>query len=274
MPELPEVETIKNDVKQLLLGRTVVDVSLRDPSLVRHPTPEAFVAGLRGQTMVDAGRKAKYLLIELSSGDYLAVQLMITGQFLLVQPAERIKNATRLILGLDDGRQIRLVDSNRFAKVSLVRPTEWDDVLALNRLGPDPTTPDFTLEYLASLLRDRQARLKPLLLDQHAIAGLGNIYVDEILFRARVHPNRKAGSLSEGEVAGLHAAIREIIAEAIAQRGTTIATYRDLSGRPGNYQNRLRVFRRTAQPCPRCGTPIEHTVIGGRDTHFCPACQT
>ncbi len=273
MPELPEVETIKNDLRALVLGRRITAVHLRDPALVRGPSSEELAGRLQGQTIVAAHRKAKYLLIELSAGDCLAVQLMITGQLLLTQPREPVAKDTRLILDLDDGSQLRLWDQNGYAKVQLLRSEEVAAMLKLGEYGPDPTQPDFSLAAFAARLRGRRGRLKPLLLDQHFLAGLGNIYADEALFLARLHPAREAAGLTQDEVARLYEAIRHVLLSAIAKRGTTIATYRDLYGRKGHYQEELRVFRRTGKPCPRCGTPIVHTKLGGRDTHLCPRCQ-
>ncbi len=273
MPELPEVETIKNDLRALALGRQITAVDLRDPLLVRRPSPAEFAGRLQGQAIVAAQRRAKYLLIELSAGDCLAVQLMITGQLLLTQPDEPVKNDTRLILDLDDGSQLRLWDQNGYAKVQLLGRGEVAAALGLAEYGPDPTLPDFSLADFAARLRGRRGRIKPLLLDQHFLAGLGNIYADEALFLAGIHPARQADGLSAEEVARLYEAIRHVLLTAIAKRGTTIATYRDLRGHKGQYQDELRVFRRTGKPCPRCGTPIVLSKLGGRDTHFCPRCQ-
>jgi formamidopyrimidine-DNA glycosylase len=273
MPELPEVETIKNDLRALVLGRRITGVSLRDPALVRRPEADAFAARLGGQTLVGAERRGKYLLIGLSAGYCLVVQLAITGQLTLSQPREPVKKDTRLILDLDDGSQLRLWDQNGYAKVQLLPAGEVAETLKLDDLGPDPTSSDFTLSDFLARLRGRRGRIKPLLLDQSFLAGLGNIYADEALFLARIHPARRANTLSEEEAARLFASIREVLLGGIAKRGTTIATYRDVLGRKGAYQNELRVFRRAGKPCPRCGTPIVVTRIGGRDTHYCPRCQ-
>ncbi|MHB1417657.1 MAG: DNA-formamidopyrimidine glycosylase [Chloroflexota bacterium] len=273
MPELPEVETIKNDLRELVLGRTVTAVDLRDPTLVRHPEPTRFTTRLEGQRLLDAQRKGKYLLLRLSSDDFLAIQLMITGQFLLKRPEDAVAANTRLILSLDDGRQLRLVDQNGYAKVSLVTEAETASVLGLDKLGPDPTSPDFTLATFRDLLQGRRGRIKSLLLDQHVLAGPGNIYVDEALFRARLHPARAANSLDDAEVARLYDALRHVLLTGIAKRGTTIATYRDVLGRPGHYQEELQVFRRTGKPCPGCGGKVVATKLGGRDTYYCPTCQ-
>lgn len=273
MPELPEVETVKNDVRQHVVGRRVERVDLRDPLLVRRPSPAEFVQGLEGQTLVEAERIAKVLLIKLSSGDYFAVQLMITGQLLLQRPEEPLAANARMVLDLDDGRQLRMNDENGYAKVQLIPGLSLARTLKIDELGPDPTAPEFGLHEFATRLRGRRGRIKSLLLDQRFLAGLGNIYVDEALFRAGIHPASRADKLRPAEIARLHDAIKEVLLTGIALRGTTIATFRDLFGRKGHFQEELRVFRRAGKPCVRCGTRVEVQQMGGRDTHFCPVCQ-
>jgi formamidopyrimidine-DNA glycosylase len=198
---------------------------------------------------------------------------MITGQLILHQPSDPVAANTRLILDIDDGRQLRMNDDNGYAKVQLLPGGDLTKALKLDELGPDPTAPDFTLADLAARLGKRRGRIKSLLLDQHFLSGLGNIYVDEALFRAKVHPAREANKLSDEEIERLYTAIREVLLRGIELRGTTIATFRDVLGRKGGFQNELKVFRRRGKPCPRCGTKIVLTQLGGRDTHFCPNCQ-
>ena len=273
MPELPEVETIKNDVRTHLLGRRVSAVDLKDPTLVRRPAPEEFVSRLVHNAFVSADRRAKYLIIGLDSGDSLVLQLAITGQFILVRPVERLSKNTRLIVDLEDGGELRLVDASGYARAQLLRAEEIAEALRLEELGPDPTSPGLAVAQLRALLAGRRGRIKSLLIDQRFLAGLGNIYADEALFRAGIHPAREARSLGEDEVARLFEAMRQVLLTGIAKRGTTIATYRDLLGQPGHYQEELQVFRRTGLPCPRCGGPVEMIRLGARDTHFCPRCQ-
>lgn len=273
MPELPEVETIKNDVREHLLGRTIAAVEVLDPTFIVRPEVDEFARRLSGTTLVTADRKAKYLLIGLSSGDILAVQLIITGQLLLLAPSTAFAKNTRLVLVLDDGNHVRIVDNNGYARAQLLPEAEVERVLRLDQLGPDPTAPDFTYERFATLLRGRRGRIKALLLDQHFLAGLGNIYADEALWLSGIHPARQANTLTEAERRRLYEAIRHVLLTGIAKRGTTIATYRDLLGRKGHNQEELKVFRKTGKPCPRCGTTIELLSLGGRDTHVCPYCQ-
>lgn len=273
MPELPEVETIKNDLRQMVIGRSVVGVRLLDPQLVAYPGPEEFVSRLQGQEIVGADRRAKYLIVRLSNGDSLVVQLIMTGQFLLLEPSRPLSKSARLILDLDDGQQLRLVDSGYLARVHLLSPAELGEKLPLNELGPEPLSEDFTLDGFSQRLGRRRGKLKPALLDQRFVAGLGNIYVDEVLFAARLHPARDIRTLTAEEVSRLYEAIRRILQEAIVLRGTTIATYRDVRGRKGGYQERLQVFGREGKPCPGCPGPVVRTFLGGRQTFFCPSCQ-
>jgi formamidopyrimidine-DNA glycosylase len=290
MPELPEVETLRADAEQYLLGRRVSGVRLLAPEAVRLPEPAAFAMQLVGGTFVGARRRAKHLLLDLDNGRVLALQLALFGQLILSRapseerdapparersslPAEAPDPDTLLIMGLADGADLRVLDRSRYTRVFLGPPAELAVALKLDALGPEPLDPTFTVDALASLLAGRRARLKGLLLDQHEIAGLGNIYVDEALWRARLHPGRAASSLAPSEIRTLHEAIQHVLTAAIANRGTTFHTYRDLLGAKGQHQDHLAVFHRQGQPCPRCGTPIERVTLASRDTHFCPRCQ-
>ncbi|HZS00980.1 MAG TPA: bifunctional DNA-formamidopyrimidine glycosylase/DNA-(apurinic or apyrimidinic site) lyase [Chloroflexota bacterium] len=290
MPELPEVETLRRDAERYLLGRRIEAVDLLAPEVVRLPAPAAFREGLAGAAFIGARRRAKYLLLDLDNGCVLALQLALFGQFLLVDSAAppdagrgatepgRVGRAepdpdTLLVLTLTDGAFLQVLDRSRYTRLYLGSPAELSAALRLDTLGPEPLDPAFTVEALAALLRGRRGRLKALLLDQHMIAGLGNIYADEALWRARLHPGRVAGSLTADETAALHDAIQGVLREAIANRGTTFHTYRDLLGAKGGHQEHLVAFHRQGAPCPRCGTPVERVTLASRDTHLCPACQ-
>lgn len=273
MPELPEVETIKNDLRSLVIGRRITGVHVPDVEVARHIDVPRFITGLSGTEITEVDRRAKYLLVRLSTGKTLAVQLMITGQLLLVDANEPLKNATRLILDLDDGRQLRLVDRSWMARFYLLDQNELTIQLPLNELGPEPLSEEFTLEEFAAMFRGRRRKIKPLLLDQRFLSGLGNIYTDEVLFAAGVHPEKLASSLTEEEVERLYYAIRDILGRAIEKRGTTVASYRDVLGQKGNYQEELKVFRKAGKPCPRCEAPIQKTIVGGKETFFCPVDQ-
>jgi formamidopyrimidine-DNA glycosylase len=273
VPELPEVETLRGDAERLLVGRRIVAADLLVPAVLREPTPTAFVAALRGAAIVGAKRRAKYLLLGLEHDWVLALQLAIYGQLLLCPSNTPREPETLLVLDLEDGGEVHLRDGSNYTRIWLVPRDDLRAALRLDTLGPEPLAPAFTLDELRERVGGRRARLKGLLLDQHVIAGLGNIYVDEALWRAGLHPARTASSLSERESAALHEAIQSVLAEAIEHRGTTFHTYRDLLGEKGHHQDALAVFHRQGKPCPRCGTPVQRTSLAGRDTHLCPTCQ-
>ncbi len=273
MPELPEVETIKNDLRSLVLGRRIEGAKVLDPSLVRYPSAPELETGLAGERIVAVDRRAKYLLLRLSSGRILVVHLILTGQLLLVEPEAPMQKSARLILELDDGHQLRLVDSRRLARVNLVEEQELNVRVPLGELGPEVTSDQFTLEFFRRVLRGTRRQIKALLLDQRVVSGLGNIYTDESLFAARIHPLRPANSLSPQEVERLHHAIRTILPEAIRLRGTTTRSYRDVLGRKGGYQEKLKVVARAGQPCVGCPGTVEKVWAAGRETYLCPSCQ-
>lgn len=272
MPELPEVETIKEDLRGLVAGSTVLRAEVLDRSLVEQPTEEEFVRRLEGVDITGARRRAKHLVVELDSGDSLVLQLKIGGQLLLVPPVEEPATALMLVLHLDGGRRLFLRDETSFTRARLLRPDELEE--RLSNLGPEPFSDEFGPEYLPAVIGARRAQIKSLLLDQKVVSGIGNIYVDEILFDARLHPRRKANTLSREEWRALHGAIRENLAAGVEHRGTTVRLYRDVLDRGGEHQNYLRVFERHGRPCAAgCGGRVVREKVGGRPTHYCPACQ-
>jgi formamidopyrimidine-DNA glycosylase len=273
MPELPEVETITRQLRVLVVGRTIVTVEVLDHWTVKYPSPPEFVAGIEGQKIEAVDRRAKRILIRLTSGQFLTVQLMTTGQFLLTSPDAAQCRSTRLILNLDENRQLRLVDSSRYARVNLLHQDELGSRLKLDDLGPEAISDQLTLAQFRQMLGRRRRPIKALLLDQAFISGIGNIYADESLFAARIHPIRAAGSLREDEVSRLYTAIRSIMREAIAMRGTTTRSYLDVLGRKGEYQKRLRVVHRTGERCTGCPGLVEQIEVAGRETFLCPSCQ-
>jgi formamidopyrimidine-DNA glycosylase len=272
MPELPEVETIVRDLRPKLVGRTITGVRHCDwPKTVAPLDPAYFCAALGGETVLDVTRRAKYILLHLSSGRVLAIHLRMTGALTYDPVPHPAGKATRLIFTLDDDGELHFTDARKFGKVRLLTP---DEVPAfLDSLGPEPLPDDFTLARFRALLAGRRAQLKPLLLNQRVLAGLGNIYADEALFLARIHPLRVAASLTEDESERLYHAVRQVLTQGIANRGTTISDYRDGSGDKGRNQEALNAYGQRDQPCPRCGTPIVRLVVGGRGTHICPHCQ-
>jgi formamidopyrimidine-DNA glycosylase len=270
MPELPEVETVAREMRGALAGRTLTAVTVRWPRAIARPSVEEFQAQIVGRKATDVQRRGKYLVVVLDQG-YLLIHLKMSGRLRVEPRTEPIDKHTHTLFDLDDGRQLRFRDVRKFGRVYLV--TEIGSVTG--ELGPEPLAEDFCLEDFRLRLARRSGRLKSLLLNQSFVAGLGNIYADESLFAARLHPLRRADSLDEGEQLRLYEAIRQVLRRAIEGRGTTLDDqgYVDLQGQPGSYQQEIAVYSRTGQACPNCSTAVERIVVGGRSTHFCPHCQ-
>ena len=271
MPELPEVETIKEDLRELVVGSRIHEVQLLEPALVEAPEPEEFVRRLRGARITGARRRAKHLIVELEGGGSLVFQLKIGGQLLLVPPVPEPGTALMLIFGLDGGRRLFLRDETGFTRARLLDAGELEARLA--SLGPEPLEDSFDARHLKRVLGGRRVQIKPALLDQKVVSGIGNIYVDEILYDARLHPRRKANTLSDGEWEALHRAIRGNLRAGVEHRGTTVRLYRDVLNRPGSHQDYLRVFEKHGKPCPDCEGKVVREKVGGRSTHYCPSCQ-
>lgn len=273
MPELPEVETIAADLRPHLAGRTILRCDLRFPAIVRHPEPEQFIDLVAGLRIESVKRRGKYILIGLAEDRVLVVHLGMTGQLRIVEPSAPVSSHTHAIFDLDDGKQLRYRDPRRFGRILL--GTEADLLLAraMPRLGPEPIDPDFSADALYSALRRRKAPLKAVLLDQKALAGVGNIYADESLYRARIRPDRVAHRISRASAARLHESLRESLELAIRNRGSSVHTYRDAWGEMGGQQEQLLVYGRAGEPCFTCGRPLSSVRIAGRTTVFCRHCQ-
>jgi formamidopyrimidine-DNA glycosylase len=273
LPELPEVETIIADLRPHLVGRTIVRCELRFPSIVRHPEPETFIDSITGLRIEAAGRRGKFILIALGAGRLLVVHLGMSGQLRLVDPATEIASHTHAIFDLDDGMQLRYRDPRRFGRLLLGTEDELLLSGTFPKLGPEPIDPTFDAEELFQRFRRRRAPLKAVLLDQATVAGVGNIYADESLHRARLRPDRAAGSLSRKSVRRLHASLRDSLEVAIRNRGSSVDTYRDAWGQVGNQQESLLVYGRAGEPCFTCGRPLAVVRLAGRTTVFCTRCQ-
>jgi len=274
MPELPEVETIRQRLAPALTGRSFERVTIGDPRLTRPEPPELVAAALEGERVRELGRRGKYLVVAFESGRHLLVHLRMTGS--LQHPVSGGLDADphrRAVVRLDDGSDVAYRDVRRFGTWTLLEPGELDEYFAARRLGSEPLERSFTSRALARAFAGRRAPLKAALLDQRAAAGLGNIYVDEALWRARLHPLRSAGELGRQELKVLRKAIREALELGIARQGASLRDYRDPSGRRGLMQKEFRVYGRTGEPCLRCGTPIEKIRVAGRGTWYCPRCQ-
>ena len=271
MPELPEVETIRRQLAPHLEGQVLRRVEIRDPRWTQPQDPEAVAAGLRGQTVLALARAGKYLIWELSGGASLLMHLRMTGT-LLFDPAPGPAHA-RVRVGLGDGHELVYVDPRRFGTGHLVDSAAARDVYLGARLGAEPLTPQFTTAYLRARARGRRAPVKAFVLDQRQIAGVGNIYADEALFRARIHPLRAVGTLRGAQLQALHDAIEAALAAGIAAKGATIDDFRHVDGAHGSFQDQFLVHRREGLPCPRCATAVRKLVVGGRGTYVCERCQ-
>lgn len=273
MPELPEVETVRRRLAPVLEGATIARAEILDPRLTR-PVPPALVAdALVGERVASVDRRGKYLLCRLESGKTLVVHLRMTGSLRHAAAGELPGDAyRRATLALDTGAELGYRDVRRFGTWELLDEGHLRPYLAA-RLGPEPLAPSFTAARLAWILEGRRAPIKTVLLDQRRIAGIGNIYADEALWRARIHPRRPAGGLDSAVVRRLHRAVRAALRRGIELQGSTLRDYAIPNGASGTMQHELHVYGRLGEPCDRCGRPIERTVVGGRGTWFCTRCQ-
>lgn len=271
MPELPEVETIRLTLKPKLIGRTIVKGEVHWAKLIQNQAVDDFLTEIDHQKITDLDRRGKYLLFYFENDLVLAIHLRMTGQ-LIVEPAGTIPaKATYMQLTLDDGNELRFRDQRKFGRVWLFNVN--NPPISLKKLGPEPLSADFTIQRLTAQLLHRQTAIKKALLDQEIIAGIGNIYADEALFLAGIHPARLVASLNTEELGKLYHAIRQVLSEGIKNRGTTKRDYRDGDGNPGSNQEKLRVYDRKGLACLQCGNMIVKMTFGGRGTHFCPICQ-
>jgi formamidopyrimidine-DNA glycosylase len=265
MPELPEVETIKRDLEKIIVGKKIVEVCVRHPAVIREPSVEKFKKGLEGSTVKNVLRKAKVLILELSNGKSLVIHLKMTGQ--LVYPGTG-KNP-RVIFHLSNGKSLDFNDQRLFAELRL--RDDWRTLKFIQGLGPEPF--DVTSDKFKKMLEDKRTKIKPLLMDQSFISGIGNLYASEILFRSRINPERPAKSLTDKEKETLFVRIKEVLHEAIRYGGSSIDDYVRVSGEKGNYVSQHQVYGRQGKPCLVCKTLIEKNSLGGRGTYFCPKCQ-
>jgi formamidopyrimidine-DNA glycosylase len=272
MPELPEVETVRRGLAAQIVGRTFTGISFLEwPRTLATPAPSAFTARLAGRQVLAVRRRAKFIVLDLTDDEHLTIHLRMTGQVRVLPAAAPRDRFERVAFAFADGDELRFSDIRRFGRIALHTGREL--VERFRDLGPEPLDPDWQADDFLAALTGRRTRLKPLLLDQTFLAGLGNIYADEALFRARLHPLTLASAITPEQARALHGAIRAVLTDALASGGTTFSNYRDAFGQAGDYYERRRVYSRTGEPCPVCGTPIVRIVVGGRSTHFCLACQ-
>lgn len=277
MPELPEVETVRRGLADRLVGRRIIEAEATGQRTVRRTSTEAVESGVAGATVVAARRRGKYLLLDLDNGSQVMIHLRMSGQISIASPDSERPAHTHVVFHLDDRTELRFIDPRTFGEVVVFDPSaDVSAVPELDRLGPDPIAEGLTLAQLRTRLRGRRRQLKALLLDQSVIAGIGNIYADEILHRARLRPTRLADTLSPNAEARLHAAIHAVLGLAIDAGGSTLddAQYVDIDGDAGSFQTQHAVYGRTGRRCMTCGRGrIRATQVAQRSTHYCPVCQ-
>lgn len=277
MPELPEVETVRRSLEPKLLGKEIAEIQVRRRAQVRFPDPETFVLELTGSRFGPIERRGKYLLLSLTtaggSPQKLVVHLRMTGQLLYDETPGPLGKHDHLSFELVGGSRLRYNDVRTFGGFYLVGPAGEGTPAGLASLGPEPLTDAFEASYLLDKAAGRQVPLKAFLLDQQVVAGLGNIYVDEVLHAAGLLPTRPASSLTPAEAEQVVAETKRILALAIAERGTSMRDYVDAAGQPGGFAALLQVYGRAGEPCGGCGQPLERIRLAGRSTHYCPQCQ-
>jgi formamidopyrimidine-DNA glycosylase len=269
MPELPEVETIKNELQPYLIGHPITSVTLLWQGIVRQPSVEEFCSRLIGQKITGIARQGKYLIFSLTSGEALIIHLKMSGSLLLKPASAEPDKFTRAILYLDNEASLQFRDPRKLGVMWLVK----DKNSVVGKLGPEPLETDFTPQILAQRLSKHMAPIKALLCDQSFVAGIGNMYADEALFYARIHPLRSGKSLSQQEIERLHRAIQQVLWAAISNKGASVDTYFRPNGQIGTAHLQFQVAHRGGQPCPVCGTPLQRLPIRNRGSYFCPKCQ-
>lgn len=273
MPELPEVETVVRGLRKSLPGRTIREVRLGKTDFIDDPV--SLSQDLPGRRISAVTRLGKFVCIELApensivEGLSLVIHMGMTGQLTVKHPADQVAPHTHCFFGLDDRWELRYTDIRRFGRILIIPDSRMDAFR--DRLGADPL--EITLEEFSARFGSRRSLVKALLLDQGVLSGVGNIYADESLFRARLHPARIAANLLPAQLAALHRAVREVLMEAIRSRGSSVSDYVDSEGNRGGFQLRHRVYQRESKPCVRCKEKIRRVIVAGRSSHFCPKCQ-
>ncbi|HJV17468.1 MAG TPA: DNA-formamidopyrimidine glycosylase [Bacillales bacterium] len=273
MPELPEVETVRKTLKNLILKKQIKNITVNWPKIIKLPLEiEQFIDALKGETIQDIGRRGKFLIL-YTTKYALVSHLRMEGKYGLFTEKESLDKHTHVIFHFTDHTELRYKDVRKFGTMHLFKKGEEFQLPPLFDLGPEPFDEDFTEQYLTKMLSKTNRKIKPALLDQKLLVGLGNIYVDEALFRARIHPERIASTLNDKEISLLHQKIVNTLMDAVNQGGSTIRSYINSQGEMGMFQHQLLVYGRQNEDCKKCGTALIKTVVGGRGTHFCPSCQ-
>ncbi|UCD18837.1 MAG: bifunctional DNA-formamidopyrimidine glycosylase/DNA-(apurinic or apyrimidinic site) lyase [candidate division WOR-3 bacterium] len=274
MPELPEVETIKRELRGKIRGQRIVGCSIQREDIIAHPSAAAFCPSITGEQIIDVKRNAKYLILQLSNNKRLMFHLRLSGTIVVSPPNATPERFTRLAIQLSDYR-LFFKEPRALGRVYLIDGNEVvPNLKGFYRLGCEPISDGFTFDYLKAKLKRRKARIKSLLLDQNICAGMGNIYSDEALFRAGIRPMRRANRITDKEIQKLQRMLKDVITDGIANFGTSVSDYKRTDGKEGSFQKVLHVYGREGEPCRKCGSKIVLKKIGNRGTRYCPKCQT
>ncbi len=274
LPELPEVETVVQGLKDLIKGREIKTVKVREEKIIGYPEiKDEFIHDVSNKKIINLDRRGKCILINLEKKKTMVIHLRMTGKLLVKESKLPYEKHTHVIFILDNDMDLRFNNVRKFGRIYLVDTGDWKKAGGLKNLGPEPLTDDFTLDCFRAQFKNRRARIKSLLLDQSFIAGLGNIYTDEALYMACINPGRKANTLSQKEIERLYKCICEVLRSGIKYGGTTFSDYVNALGKEGNFQRKLVVYQQQGKKCPDCGEEIVKEKIAGRSTHYCPQCQ-
>lgn len=272
MPEMPEVETVRRSLNSQVKDHKITHVEIRYPDLITGDVDQ-FVEFVTGATVTDVGRRAKFLLIHLDNGYTIISHLRMEGKYRISSDPDAIDKHSHAIFTLDNGQKMIYNDVRKFGRMQLWNTDELSENKSLKKLGPEPLSTEFMFENLKPRIMRHRKAIKTVLLDQSVMSGLGNIYVDEVLWQVKIHPETPANHLSDKDIQNVIEASNQEMEKGIAVGGSSIRTYVDANGHKGNMQNNLKVYGKEGTPCPRCGTMIEKIKVGGRGTHFCPRCQ-
>lgn len=267
MPELPEVETIRRGIEKRILGKKVKRVEINTAKMIKEPSLKKFKEEVEGKTFKQVIRRGKYLILGLSSGKKIVIHLRMTGQLIYGKKDAK----SRVSFLLSGGKYLNLNDRRHLGEIRLVE--NWEKVPGIAKIGMEPLEEGFTLKVFGEMLNKKKAKIKPLLMNQEFLAGMGNVYAQEALFKAGIHPERKAYRLKRDEVKSLFYELKKVLREAIDYRGSSLSSYVDAEGRRGSFHFRLRVYGRGGEPCVKCKMPLEFIKLAGRGTSFCPKCQ-
>ncbi|MCR5757563.1 MAG: bifunctional DNA-formamidopyrimidine glycosylase/DNA-(apurinic or apyrimidinic site) lyase [Selenomonas sp.] len=273
MPEMPEVEIIRRYIDKMVAGKQIMDIDIRLPRMIKWPDTEGFRALVTGRRIREMARRGKYLLMKLDNDNVVVFHLRMTGRLVYAPTGQVTDSYARVVFLLQDGASLIYGDTRTLGTIHGLKPQELGMLKGLAEMGPEPLSPEFTADYLYAAARKRKVAIKSFLLNQKYIGGIGNIYADEALFLAGVHPQRPANALRRDECERLWESINKVIAAGIADGGTTFRDYQNGEGGKGSHQEHLYVYNRNGEPCRVCESPIVRITVGGRGTHFCPKCQ-